>query len=69
MDAEDPSTLCPDYDHVTWIWKTEKISSIASKLKNFDSILNKVLTMEKFSWMILEKKNFFLTEWNTNNKF
>ena len=48
MDAEDPSTLCPDYDHVTWIWKTEKISSIASKLKNFDSILNKVLTMEKF---------------------
>ena len=48
MGAEDPSTLCPDYDHVTWIWKTEKISSIASKLKNFDSILNKVLTMEKF---------------------
>ena len=48
MDAEDPSTLCPDYDHVTWIWKTEKISSIASKLKKFDSILNKVLTMEKF---------------------
>ena len=48
MDAEDPRTLCPDYDHVTWIWKTEKISSIASKLKNFDSILNKVLTMEKF---------------------